>query len=744
MSEHRTAQQVGHAGFISALFIPDDLVELRVILDGRIERRWVRAVGLPSFEMPEPWAQMNVYFGVNPRSGQGSTASDVAVARCLFVDIDERLTADDAKARIERAGLPEPTALVTSGGGVHAYWRLFEPMTDLADWSIRQKALIGVLSADPAVHDAPRIMRLPGTLNWKYDPPAPCELVECHGDRRYELGAFPEAAPLTVHCHSPSGKRPDAGEDDIERRAVAYLDAMPPAIAGQGGHNATYAAATALVHGFGLESGAAFRLLSNEYNPRCQPPWSEKELRHKIDDAASKPHDRPYGWLRDIEPAVSNNGVAVDLSGIAGTPVPATGAPAIASRKLRLRCLADIEPTPIEWLWYGRIALGKLTVIAGHAGLGKSFLTCDIAARVSAGLPWPDEVSACPQGDVLVLNAEDDPGDTIRPRLDAAGADVRRIHFIDGVDGMPAAEIDPFDLARDSRILREHIEQTPGVKLVTIDPVTAYVGQVDDHRNSEVRGLLRPLAELARDTGVAIVIVTHLNKGAGEAINRVIGSIAWGAAARAVWAVIRDPADADRRLFLNIKNNLGLETLGLAYKIAPPSDAEGRQAHVGTPRIEWEDEPLKIRADDIMVGQPDAESATAPAAPALSEAESFLRQVLEDGPVPTKTVQAEARAAGIKWATVRRAKDALEVRARKTAFSGESAWSWCLPDWTPPDDVPDDEGAASESPSADVSTFDPDEHLRPDDDAGDRAPADEPPGPDEGAEDAQDRDPAAN
>jgi hypothetical protein len=743
MSEQRAQLRVGHAGFVSALFLPTDLVELRVILDRRIERRWARAVSLPSFEMPESWARMNVYFGVNPRRGQGSTAKDVAVALCLFVDIDEKVSADEAKVRIESAGLPEPTALVASGGGVHAYWRLVEPMTDLADWSMRQKALIRAVGADPAVHDAPRIMRLPGTLNWKYDPPAQCELIECHGDRRYELGAFPEAASLPAVCSSPSEKRPHAGEDDLERRAVAYLDAMPPAISGQGGHNATYAAASALVHGFGLDPTAAFGLLWNNYNPRCQPPWSERELRHKVDNAGSKPHDRPYGWLRNSEPAVSNNGAAVDLSGMTGR-CATTIAPAIASRKLRLRCLADVEPTRIDWLWYGRIALGKLTVIAGHAGLGKSFLTCDIAARVSAGLPWPDEVGACPQGHVLVLNAEDDPGDTIRPRLDAAGADVWRIHFIDGVDGLTAGEIDPFDLARDSRILREHIEQTPGVKLVTIDPVTAYVGQVDDHRNSEVRGLLRPLAELARDTGVAIVIVTHLNKGAGEAINRVIGSIAWGAAARAVWAVIRDPADADRRLFLNIKNNLGLETLGLAYKIAPPSDGEGLQAHVGTPRIEWEDEPLKIRADDIMVGQPDAEPATTPAPPARGEAESFLREVLKDGPTPTKTVQAEARAAGIKWATVRRAKDALQVRARKTAFSGESAWSWCLPDWTPPDDVPEDEGAASESPSADVSTFDWDEHLRPDDDEGDRPPADEPAGPDEGAEDAQDRDPVAD
>jgi hypothetical protein len=84
---------------------------------------------------------------------------------------------------------------------------------------------------------------------------------------------------------------------DIQQRAIAYLDAMPPAIAGQGGHSQTYAAATALVHGFGLDPDQAFSILQSFYNPRCQPPWSEKELRHKVSDAASKPHDLPYGWL---------------------------------------------------------------------------------------------------------------------------------------------------------------------------------------------------------------------------------------------------------------------------------------------------------------------------------------------------------------------------------------------------------------------------------------------------------------
>ena len=99
--------------------------------------------------------------------------------------------------------------------------------------------------------------------------------------------------------------------DALLRRAAAYLDRIPPAISGSGGHGQTYAAATAMVHGFGLDPEAAFSLLWDRYNPRCDPPWSEKELRHKVTDAASKPHDRPHGWLRDAGPAEARD---VDLS----------------------------------------------------------------------------------------------------------------------------------------------------------------------------------------------------------------------------------------------------------------------------------------------------------------------------------------------------------------------------------------------------------------------------------------------
>jgi len=128
------------------------------------------------------------------------------------------------------------------------------------------------------------------------------------GRRHSDLADRPQRGPTSGHVTGTGGPPPDA----LERRAAAYLDAMAPAISGQGGHNATYAAATAMVHGFGLDPEAAFRLLWERYNPRCVPPWSERELRHKVEDAASKAHDRPHGWLRDSDPHVTDDDV--DLS----------------------------------------------------------------------------------------------------------------------------------------------------------------------------------------------------------------------------------------------------------------------------------------------------------------------------------------------------------------------------------------------------------------------------------------------
>ena len=337
--------------------------------------------------------------------------------------------------------------------------------------------------------------------------------------------------------------------------------------------------------------------------------------------------------------------------------------------------MADVQTRPVEWLWLNRFALGKLTLVAGDPGLGKSFITLDMAARVSRGTPWPDARDIPnPAGGVVLLSAEDDAADTICPRLEAAGANLERIVAVQAVrrfdpDGPPEK---PFSLSRDLRDLEDAIGQVTDCRLVVIDPLTAYLGGKDAHKVEDVREILHPLSELAARTRVAMVAVTHLRKSAGSAIHRSLGSIGFVAASRAAWVVGRDKQDPKRRLMVCSKNNLAEEVLGLAYSIRP--DGPG-----GAPVVEWEPDPVTVTADEAL----DLEDGDGGASSALGEAVDWLRDVLSDGPVPGKEVKRRAQNDGIAHRTLDRAKKRLGVVAAPDGYRGP--WSWRLPDGPPKD-----------------------------------------------------------
>ncbi len=190
-------------GFVRSLFDPDDIVEIRRLPSG--QSTWHTAEDLVVLEenLTQENTTQNIHVGVNPRvcKGDGSKAGEcsggccgrcrlcVALARCLFVDLD-KVTPDEAQFRLRESGLPAPTAIITSGNGVHFYWRLTAPMQDLDEWSDAQRILLTRVGGDPAVHDPPRIMRLPGFFNLKYDPPRPCTVVDAYPERVYPLDEF--------------------------------------------------------------------------------------------------------------------------------------------------------------------------------------------------------------------------------------------------------------------------------------------------------------------------------------------------------------------------------------------------------------------------------------------------------------------------------------------------------------------------------------------------------------------------
>lgn len=355
------------------------------------------------------------------------------------------------------------------------------------------------------------------------------------------------------------------------------------------------------------------------------------------------------------------------LDGI-GRPKP--HAPPVTAANLIT--VAGVTMKAVAWLWPQRIALGKLTMIAGDPGLGKSFLTLDLAARVSRGAAWPDGTRGC-DGGVVILSAEDDPEDTIRPRLEAAGGNLTRINLLRSVNvpsGNGTAQECSFSL-QDLAPLEDAIEQTGRCRLVIIDPVSAYCGKADSHSNTEVRGLLGPLSDLAADKGVAVVAVSHLRKGEGKAMYRTMGSLAFVAAARAAFAVAADKDDRSRRLVLPVKSNIAADRTGLAYRLLPTVvDPEGLK--IETAAVEWEPDPIEIDADDAL-----GDGRRGQGGDALDEAVDWLASLLTDGPRPAGDVKKQAKADGISARTLDRAKKKLGVVARKeSAFGGP--WTWGL------------------------------------------------------------------
>jgi hypothetical protein len=327
---------------------------------------------------------------------------------------------------------------------------------------------------------------------------------------------------------------------------------------------------------------------------------------------------------------------------------------------VEMLCLADVQPRPVEWLWKGRIPLGNLTIIAGDPGLGKSFVTLDMAARTSCGTPWPDAPGeANPPGSVLLFTAEDDLETTVVPRLTAAGADLKKVHTITSVkskDGPRAFTLE------DLPALEEALKKLDGPRLVVIDPVGAFLGKVDDHRNAEVRGLLAPLTKLAAEHRVAVVLVTHMNKANQiKTFNKIMGSVAYTAAARSVWAVVKSKDEPKERLLLPVKSNLAPDPTGLSYRI----DGD-------PPRVVWGDGPITLHADDFMG---DAEPGRDPTE--LGKAREFLRRVVGPGEVHAAQVYADAASEGISKMTLKRAKGREGIESYQKA--GEQGWWWRYP-----------------------------------------------------------------
>jgi hypothetical protein len=315
--------------------------------------------------------------------------------------------------------------------------------------------------------------------------------------------------------------------------------------------------------------------------------------------------------------------------------------------------LSEVKSQSYDWLWEGRIAIGEPATFFGDCDLGKSTLSISLAATITVGGCWPDRPEEpIRKGDVVFIQDENTLDTTVRPRIDAAGGDPRRIHSLDYIE-YPGG-IEDFNLARHARELEEGLKRWPGTRLLVIDPVTAYLGGMDGDNSPQVRGALRPLARIARARGIAVILITHPNKGAGtKAKYRASGSAAFINVPRAAFMVAADPDMPDeRRLVAPVKFNLGPKPSALAYRF------DGV-------RIAWEPDPIPGLTADYLLARESYLAAKAgkrgPIPCKRIAAEDWLRSRLAAGPVLLATLIGEGRTRGVSESTLERALRSLKA-----------------------------------------------------------------------------------
>jgi putative DNA primase/helicase len=342
--------------------------------------------------------------------------------------------------------------------------------------------------------------------------------------------------------------------------------------------------------------------------------------------------------------------------------------------RLGITALEDVVSEQVEPLWPKRIFRRKLAVMAGDPGLGKSYASLDIAARVSLGGPWPDGSGCAPRGNVLLLSAEDGVADTIKPRLELVGADMSRIFNLGLTVHKGEAEV--------GLSLQEHLPQIEQkilekkIILLVVDPLLAFTGKVDTHKTAEVRAVLSPMSAMAERTGCVILAVMHPNKNSkeGNLLYRISASLDFAAAARSVMVVAKHPDNPDQRVMATVKCNLSAHPQPIAFGFTH----DGCFAWQGVTEVDV----AQLMASPIREEDRNERA----------EAKDFLKTLLADGPVPANQVEEKRKELGIASRTLSRAKDALGIVSLRSGTGGQgqgkgrgktASWYWYLPEHLP-------------------------------------------------------------
>jgi putative DNA primase/helicase len=346
--------------------------------------------------------------------------------------------------------------------------------------------------------------------------------------------------------------------------------------------------------------------------------------------------------------------------------------------RLNLLRASDLKPQAVDWIWEGWLASGKVHIFGGAPGTGKTTISMSLAATLTNGGLWPDG-SKAPTGNVVIWSGEDDPVDTLLPRLLLSGADQSKIYF--AADIVEGDESRPFDPSKDLMALKQKILEIGDVRLLIVDPVVSAIAG-DSNKNAEVRRDLQPLADLAKELHCALLGITHFSKGTSgrDPVERLTGSVAFGAIARVVMVAAKSlntgTHNSSARIFCRAKSNVGVDGDGFEYVIKE-SDLASHEG-ITSSFVKW-GLPLHGSAVDLLSTA--EETLNSDKREVLSEAKLLVTTLLSSGPVQSSEVFKECDLAGYSKRTVQRAASTLGVIRKKSGL--HAGWQWSLPPKVP-------------------------------------------------------------
>lgn len=671
---------------VPILFAPGDRHEIRALPSGKC--RIVSSDDVEAVVRAVSELDGTIYYSLNPISPTAERANSGSVIRrrWLLVDIDPIRSADVSATDDEKAmasqvvdailgglggeGWPAPI-VGDSGNGWHLHYRIDLPNDKLSRQLV--KAALAALAkrfdtaharVDTSVHDAPRICKLPGTWSRKGKDTAD------RPHRRAAILYVPESTDVVS-----AELLTDLGETKVEAKGAPSNTGPVPAqpldpftaIAGATSlHSYVKAAVTKECVAVSLEpeGNRNNRLNVAAFNLGTLADWPEmdgnaacEQLRVAALQAGMPERDSWDTIARAWTAGKASPRDRKEDKAVKAVAEATAKAEALAGKR-PVKYASEVTPKKIEFLWPGRIPLGKLTTFAGHGGLGKTFVLCDISARISTGGEWPFSGGECAEpGDVLFISGEDDEADTLVPRLMECGADRSRVAFLSDEFS------DAFSLVK-LDVMAAAVKALRNPRLIVIDPPTNYLEGVDDHKNSELRSMvLKPLARFASEHNVAIILNNHVNKSSAKDVDaacRVMGSVAWVNGVRTAYLFQRNESDPEKVVIATIKINVQKHPSAINYKITPSGD--------GMAKVEWVDEQVGS-ADQIS-------KATSAGAKAAAWLEDLFRAQRE---WPSADLKRLADDAGIARNAIFKSPEVARLpilKRKRTSANGDTNWFW--------------------------------------------------------------------